>query len=79
MGVPAVPWGSPSSLLPTWVVLPGGPATNAQQLCVASENSPRIRATKACAASASGACATVVMNRLRRIDSSTRWTRAGMG
>jgi hypothetical protein len=31
MGRPAVPCGSPSSLIPMWAVLAGGPATKAQQ------------------------------------------------
>jgi len=31
MGFPAVPWGSPSSLIPIRAVSPGGPATYAQQ------------------------------------------------
>ena len=78
MGRPAVPWGSPASLIPTEVVLPGGPATKAQQWWVASGRSPRTRSTKAWAASASGACASVVTKRLRRTTSSTRWMRAGI-
>jgi len=77
MGLPAVPWGSPSSLMPMCVVLPGGPATKAQQWWVASGNSSRMVWTKAWAASASGALAAVVMKRLRCTTSSTRWIRAG--
>ncbi len=78
MGRPPVPCGSPSSLMATWAVLPGGPATKAQQLWVASGKSSRTRWMKACAASASGACAPDVMKRLLWIVCSTRWTRAGI-
>ena len=79
MGLPAVPWGSPSSLIPMEAVLPGGPATKAQQLWVASGNSSRIRATNAWAASEVGACPPVVMKRLLWITSSTRCNRDGIG
>ena len=72
MGLPPVPLGSPASLRPTCVVLPGNPATKAQQWWVAPGNSSRICSTKACAAFGVGARASEVMKRLRETTCSAR-------
>ena len=73
----AVPCGSPSSLSPIRSLMAGGPATYAQQLCVASGNAVFISRMNALASSGVLVRSMVQTNRLRSIVSSTRCRPSG--